>query len=435
MSKLLEIQQKIEQNQAALRDILAKRSADGTFPADVADQIKRANAKLVSLKEQGELERIAEGIEKERALSDFKAQEQRANTSTTGAPQFQTGNTNTTAPNYDQVFWRHMMRYDSAQPADMTREERQLLETRGTSTQITTSNTLGGYIVPQQFSNELERMRKWYARMTDYCRVLDDTQMGGGTLEWPCIDDTSNTGNINTAANQAATRTVSDLTFGHLTFGDWLVDSNIIKVSRSLIQDERVNLLQDELASILAERIGRKSNSVWTNGTGTHEPYGLTGSGISTGLTTSGATAITAAELIRAQSSIDYAYQQNPKAGWMMHQTVLAYLRTLDFSTSTSHIFIPGNLATGEPDRLLGWPVFINNDLPAVTGATGLPVTATKHIYFGDFSKFAIRMIRNLAIERNDYLYWDALSVGFMGWFRTDSRLLNANAIKCILQA
>lgn len=433
MSKLLEIQQKIEQNQAALRDILAKRSTDGTFPADVAEQIKRANADLVALKEQGEIERIAEGAEAERILQEAN-QRAAKNTSATAAPQ-PGATTSTGATTYDSVFWRHMMRYDSSQPAQMGEDERRLLETRGTSTQITTSNSLGGYIVPQQFSNELERMRKWYAQMSDYCRVLDDTAMGGGTLEWPCLDDTSSTGNINTAANQAAQRTVADLTLGHLTFGDWLIDSNIIKISRSLIQDERVGLLQNELANILAERIGRKSNSVWTNGTGTNEPYGLTGSGISTAITSAGATAITKAELVRAQATIDYAYQRNPKTGWMMHQTVLAYLRTLDFTTDTSHIFVPGNLMTGEPDMLLGWPVRINNDLPAVTGATGLPVTATKHIYFGDFSKFAIRMIRNLAIERNDYLYWDSLSVGFMGWFRTDSRLLNANAIKCILQA
>ena len=53
------IQEKIEQNQTALRDILAKRSADGTFPADVQEQIKRANADLIALKEQGEIERIA----------------------------------------------------------------------------------------------------------------------------------------------------------------------------------------------------------------------------------------------------------------------------------------------------------------------------------------------------------------------------------------
>lgn len=429
MTRLEQLQEQYEQNVAALKDITAKRDAEGKFPADVQEQIKRANEDFVRIKTEIESERVAENLAKEQALMEFH--QRAANTSHTGVPQESRQNPGTT---YDNVFWRHLTRYDSSQPSQLNEDERRLLETRGTATQITTSTTLGGYVVPQQFSNELERYMAWYANMREYCRVLDDTEMGGGTLEWPCVNDTASVGNINTAANQAATRTVADLTFGHLTFGDWLIDSNIIKLSRSLIQDERVGLLQNELAIILAERIGRKANAVWTNGTGTNEPYGLTGSGITTGLTTAGATAITKAELVRAQASIDYAYGRSPNAGWMMHQSVLAYIRTLDFTTDTTHIFVDGNLMTGEPARLLGWPIFVNNDLPAVTTATGLPVTATKHIYFGDFSKFAIRMIRNIAIERNDYIYWDALSVGFMGWFRTDSRLLNNTAIKCILQ-
>ena len=428
MARLDELQEQLQQNQAALNDLQKRRDEKGNFPADVRAQIEKISTEYADILAQVETENKLQRRKEQEALLEFH--QRKGETSATEKPEFKTD-----APTYDKVFWRHMMRSDSAKPANLTPEEMRVLETRGTSTQITTSDSLGGYVVPTQFSNELERMRKWYASMADYCRVLDDTQMGGGTLEWPCLDDTSTSGNINTAANQAATRTVSDLTFGVITFGDWLIDSNIIKVSRSLMQDERVNLLQSHLAEVLAERIGRTSNAKWTNGTGTNEPYGLTGSGISTAITTSGATAITAAELLRAQATIDYSYQRSPKAGWMMHQTVLAYLRTLDFSTSTSHIFIPGNLATGEPNMLYGWPIFVNNDLPAVTGATGLPVTATKHIYFGDFSKFAIRMIRNVSIERNDYLYWDSLSVGFMGWFRTDSRLLNANAIKCILQA
>lgn len=430
MTRLEQLQEQYEQNVAALKDITAKRDAEGKYPADVQEQIKRANEDFTRIKTEMEAERLADNLAKEQALMEFH--QRAANTSHTGAPQESRQNPEMT---YDKVFWRHMTRYDSSQPSGLNEDERRLLETRGTSTQITTSTTLGGYAVPQQFSDELERYMKWYANMRDYCRVLDDTEMGGGTLEWPCINDTASVGNINTAANQAATRTVADLTFGHLTFGDWLIDSNIIKLSRSLIQDERVKLLQSELAVILAERIGRKANAVWTNGTGTNEPYGLTGSGVSTGLTTASATAITKAELVRAQASIDYAYGRSPNAGWMMHQSVLAYIRTLDFTTDTTHIFVEGNLMTGEPARLLGWPIFVNNDLPEVTTATGLPVTATKHIYFGDFSKFAIRMIRNISIERNDYIYWDQLSVGFLGWFRTDSRLLNSTAIKCILQA
>lgn len=423
MTRLEQLQKEYTDNLAALKDITAKRSADGSFPSDVQQQILRANQDCERILNEMQAEKVLEKRLADEVLQEFHARP--ANTSTTSESRQIT---------YEDVFWRHQTRPIRTE-GNFTDEEKRMLETRGTSTQITTSDSLGGYLVPTQFSNRLENMMKWYANMMQFCTVWDDTSSGGGTLEWPTGDDTAVTGNINTAANQAAQRTVSDLTFGQVLFNDWLIDSNIIKVSRSLIQDERVGLLQTVLADNLANRLGRKANSVWTTGTGTNQPYGLTTTVTSSAGTTASGTAITKAELVKFQASIDYAYQNNPKTGWMMHQSVLAYLRTLDLTTDTTHIFVPGNLITNEPDRLLGWPVYINNDLPAVTGATGLPVTATKHIYLGDFSKFVIRKIRDVSIERNDYLYWDSLAVGFMGWMRTDSNLINANAIKSILQA
>lgn len=428
-SRLEALQKQYRDNVAALEDIKKRRDANGDFPADVKEQLDRNNAEYEKILADLETEKALEAREKDAALMEFRA-------SSTGAPKpGATTTTTTTATTYEDVFWRTMASPRQNAVNYLSEDERRMFETRGTNTQITTSDSLGGYLVPTQFSNRIENMMKFYANMMNYCTVWDDRASGGGTLEWPTGDDTSVTGNINTAANQAAQRTVSDLTFGQVLFNDWLIDSNIIKISRSLLQDERVNLLQDVLAENLSNRVGRKANSVWTNGTGTNQPYGLTVASTSSALTSASGTALTAAELIRAQASIDYAYWNNPKTGWMMHQSIRAYLRTIDFSTSTSHIFIPGNLATGEPETLLGWPIFTNNDLAAVTGATGLPVTATKHIYLGDFSKFVIRKIRDLGIERNDFLYWDSLAVGFMGWMRTDSNLINQNAIKSILQA
>ena len=110
----------------------------------------------------------------------------------------------------------------------------------------------------------------------------------------------------------------------------------------------------------------------------------------------------------------------------------LGYLKTLDVgNTDTVQIFYPG-LAVGQVDRLLGYPIFINNDLTALTSS--LPVAATKHIYFGDFSKYVIRKIRDISISRNDFLYWAEGEVGFMGWLRLDGNLINQNAIKALKQ-
>lgn len=328
---------------------------------------------------------------------------------------------------YDGVWKRWITRGENARLPEAEMRILETREARGTSTQIVTTNSLGGYLVPQSFSNMLEMAGIWRGGMMEAGEIYPDEI--GGTLKWPTGDDTGNTGEI---VGQGVARNVVDMTFGNVLFIDYTIDSGIVKVGRELVNDNRVNFLQKALANSLAERIRKKVNSVLTNGTGTNEPYGLTVAVTATGITTASATAITAAELLRLQYSVDQYYSEGAKVGWMMHRSTLGYLRTLDFGTSTTHIL--ADLRAGaQQEMLLGYPVFINNDLPAMTN--GLPVTATKHVYFGDFSKYVIRKIDDVSIERNDSRYWDSFTVGFMGWTRLDGNLITPNAIKPLLQA
>jgi HK97 family phage major capsid protein len=365
--------------------------------------------------EELELAIEAERIEK-RLLGMQAESEKQERSRTDTAPE--------NAMSYDVVFKRFLTMKQNGRLSD---DEMRMLETRGTNTQIGSTNSLGGYLVPQSFSNELEMAGIYSGGMMDACRLYADPI--GGTLKWPTGDDTATNGEITA---QGVARTVQDITFGNVLFSDYTIDSGIVKVGRELINDERVAFLQTVLAELLATRISRKANSVLTNGTGTSEPYGLTVAVTATGITTTGATAITKSELTRLLYSVNRHYQTGPKVGWMMHSQTLGYLRTLDFSTDTTHIFSDLKIA-GEPDMLLGYPVTVNNDLPALTN--GLPVTATKHVYFGDFSKYVIRRIDGVSIERNDSVYWDKFTAGFMGWTRLDGNLITPNAIKPLLQA
>jgi len=324
---------------------------------------------------------------------------------------------------YEAVYGRWLTR---AQNATLSPDEMRVLETRGTNTQITTTNSLGGYLVPQSFSNQLEAMGLWSGGMMENCQIYDDTM--GGTLPWPTADDTSVSGTI---SGQGTAATVSDITFGNVLFNDYTIDSNIVKIAKELIRDERVALLQTVLAEQLAGRLSRKANSVLTNGTGTGMPYGLTVASTTVGKTTALATAITPSELVDLLYSVDKYYSTGAKVGFMMHRTTLAYLRKLDFTTNTTHLFADRVIA-GEPDMLMGYPVFINNDLPSISSA---PVTNTKYIYFGDFSKYVIRRIGGVTIDRNDSVYWVNRTAGFMGWMSLDGNLLNQNAIKSLKTA
>lgn len=394
----------------SLRD---KRGADGKF----ADSTDEAAFRKAADDFDSYPERILEAKkdeERQRKMIEADAMdEQRLKTQTkSGAEEARMS--------YEAVYGRWLTR---GQNASLSTEEMQILETRGTNTQITTTNSLGGYLVPESFSNKLEAMGLWSGGMMENCQIFDDTM--GGTLPWPTADDTGVSGNI---SGQGTAATVSDITFGNVLFGDYTIDSNIVKIAKELIRDERVALLQTVLAEQLAARLSRKANSVLTNGTGTGQSYGLTVASTSVGTTTASATAITAGELVDLQYSVDKYYSTGAKVGFMMHRTTLAYLRKLDFTTNTTHLFADRVIA-GEPDMLLGYPVFINNDLPSISSA---PIAATKYIYFGDFSKYVIRRIGGVTIDRNDSIYWANRTAGFMGWMSLDGNLLNQNAIKAL---
>jgi len=399
---------------AELQDLRGKR-VDGKF----TDPVTQAAAAKAS----AEFERITGEIVEAQARDAANKQEieQRA---AMEAQVRTAANTNTTengALTYDDAFWRWAA---SKSGAEVAETQRRMLETRGTSTQIGTTNSLGGFTIPTSFSNTMETMMKWYGGMLDAADIMQDDI--GGTLNYPSLDDTSTAGAV---IAQGTATTVSDLTVGNIAFGEYTVDSKIIKISEELLNDNRVGLLQTVLGDLLPQRLGRAMNTLLTTGA-----YGLISSVTNSALTTASETAISKAELLRVRHSVDKAYSMGPKVGWMMHYSILGYLRGLDLGNSdTVQLFVP-SLTAGQPDRLLGLPVFVNNDLPAATGATGLPVTATKHIYFGDFSKYKIRRIGGMSLGRNEQLYWAERAVGFMGWVRFDGKLVNSNAIKSLLQ-
>jgi HK97 family phage major capsid protein len=414
MKSVIQLQEEQQKAWAAYKALAEKRGADGRFadPTDHEAYRKAGDALdsyaeliLDAQKDEARQKRMIEAdLSDEKRLRENgeakKADEKRMS--------------------YDEVYGRWLTRGQNAQ---MNPEEQRVLETRGTNTQIVTTNSLGGYLVPESFSNELELMGLWSGGMMEASRIYNDTI--GGVLPWPTADDTSVDGEI---VGQGVAANVSDVTIGNVLFNDFTIDSKIIKIARELIRDERVGLLRTVLAELLAERLSRKVNKVLTNGTGTGEPYGLTVASTTTGVTTASATAIIASELVDMVYSVDKYFTASPKAAWMMNRTTLGYLRKLDFTTNTTHLFADRVIA-GEPDMLLGYPVIINNDLPSISSA---PIAATKYIYFGDFSKYVVRKIGGVTIDRNDSVYWTSRTAGFMGWLSLDGNLLNNNAIKAL---
>ena len=294
-------------------------------------------------------------------------------------------------------------------------------EMRGTSTQVAGTDSLGGFLVPEDFSNALDVAMKFSGTVEQLAQVLNTTS--GAPLPYPTVDDTSV---IDAILAEASADTVSDMTFAALNLGAYTYTSKIVKVSRQLLQDNAFDL-EAFLVDALGQRIARGTNADFTTGNGSSKPTGVV-NGSSLGKTAASATAITAAELLDLLYSVDPAYRNSPNAAFMMKDSTLSAVRKLGIGSANDFpVFTPG-IGVGQPDTLFGKPVYVNNDMAAIA-------TTNKSVLFGDFSKYVVRVAGPLQFLRQDELYAASLVVGFTAFKRVDAGLLQSAAIKHLIQA
>jgi HK97 family phage major capsid protein len=126
-------------------------------------------------------------------------------------------------------------------------------------------------------------------------------------------------------------------------------------------------------------------------------------------------TAITWAELVDLQHSVDAAYR-GPNAAWTFNDLVLAYIRKLTDSQGLP-IWQP-SLQVGAPDTILGKPVNTDPNVAAVA-------LSAKSVVFGDFSQYFVRTVQGIRFERSDDFAFQNDLVTFRCIFRADGDLVD----------
>jgi len=298
-------------------------------------------------------------------------------------------------------------------------DERNILS-RGTATQVVGTDSLGGFGVPEGFSGEVDIALAFTGELERLARAFNTAS--GNLVPYPTNNDTA-TDAILTA--EAAESTIQDLTLGVVNLNAYKYTS-LVKVSEELMQDAGFDLTGFVIEQ-LGERIARATNAAFTVGTGSSQPSGLV-TGSSLGKTAASATAITSGEILDLIYSVNKAYRNSASFGLMMNDSTVAAVRALGLSvTNDFPVFVP-SMAIGEPDRIMGIPVYVNNDVAAIA-------TGAKSIVCGDMSKFIVRSAGNVVVERIDEQYKSAGITAFRAKVRKDSHVLDATAIKHLIQA
>lgn len=301
-------------------------------------------------------------------------------------------------------------------------EANALGEMRGTDTQVTTTDGLGGFLVPENWSDFISATELFKSDIEQVATVIRTAN--GQAFNLPANDDTSVVAAI---LGEGTAATVSDMTFTNVKFDPFTYGSGLVKVSNQLISDNAFDLASF-VGGQLANRLKRGINAGLTTGAGdANAPQGIV-VGSSLGKTAASATAVTVSEAMDLFYSVDASYRNAPGAGWMMNSNTAKAIRILGFGeTNDFPAYVPG-MSVGEPDMLFGKPVYINEDMADI--ATGV-----KSILFGDLSQYYIHEAGGVQILRLTERFADSLSQGFIGYRRIDGNVLQSSAIKHLIQA
>lgn len=273
----------------------------------------------------------------------------------------------------------------------------------------------GGYLAPDEFWNaELVQALEEANIMRSLGNVI---QTSSGSMEIPVV---SSHGSAAWTAEEAAF-TEGDEAFAVVTLSAYKAGT-IIKVAEELLNDSAFNL-ESYLASELGRRIGALEEAAFVDGDGSSKPTGAI-DGSTLGVTAAGATAITPDEVISLYHALGRQYRNN--AAFLMADGTLSYIRKLK-DANDQYLWQPG-LQAGEPDRILGRPVYTSESMKAMT--SGL-----ESVLFGDFKYYWIADRESVVLKRLDELYAANGQVAFRAHRRVDGKVILAAAIQHLIQA
>lgn len=282
------------------------------------------------------------------------------------------------------------------------------------------TGSAGGFTVPEAFANVLEVNLLAHGPMLQVADLIRTD--GGEDFPWPTVDDTDNEGEILGENKQVGTQ---DPQFAQNVLKAFWFSSKMVRVSLALMMDSAFDMAAI-LGGILGERLGRRQNRAFTTGVGANEPRGAV-TGAALGVTADSATEITPDEVLALQHSVDPAYRMGGR--YMMHDNVLLHLRQKKDGKG-NYIWQP-SMREGEPDRLWGAPVSVNQHM------SGSITTGQRTVLYGNFSSYKIRQVRSIVFRRLQERFADYNQEAFLAFIRADGAPLHAGTpqIKALAQA
>lgn len=275
----------------------------------------------------------------------------------------------------------------------------------------------GGFLLPSEFHDAL----------------VSELEQENVMRQIATVITTASQHKVNLVANRPAANWIGEgqtINFSNETFAQVSLDAYKlavgIKVSNELLQDSFYNL-ENHFVEEFGRAMGNSEEDAFINGVSsgvTKMPTGFltTLSTVSDAQVTTATSSLTADDLLSLVYSLPRAYRKN--ASWLMHDSTLEMIRKFKDST-LNYIWTP-SLTAGEPDRLLGYPVYTSAYFPADM-SSGKVIAA-----FGDFSRYVIADRATRTFKPLRELYAESDITGFLMIERVDGALIDQKSVKIL---
>src|SRR5260221_450903 len=180
-----------------------------------------------------------------------------------------------------------------------------------------------------------------------------------------------------------------------------------------------------QLPGLLADAKDRLEEAAFATGSGSGQPQGAV-NGATTVVTTAATTVIALADLHATQAALPPRFRNAPGAAWVANVAIINKIRQLDTAGGSSFWT---NLGKGQPETLLGAPIYESTTMP------GSVATTTLEAIFGDFGQYIIvdRVGVSMIYEPLVKGTGGILPPGQAGWFmfwRVGANLTQGNAFR-----
>lgn len=266
-------------------------------------------------------------------------------------------------------------------------------------------------IVPKSFFDEVFLQARLAGPMLNVAQVINTAS--GENLTIPTLTAYS------TATIKGAGVAIADSepTFSSITLGAFKY-SFLVPVANELLTDSGF-----DISALIAEQagnaIGFGINTGLTVGTGTVEPTGIftTGASAVTGGTGVGG-APTYENLVDLIYALDGQARLLPGVGFLMSKSGLAAVRKVK-DGDNRFIWTNGTLVNGQPDTILGYPIYENPAAAAVA-------TTAFSIGFGHLPSYKARLAGGIQVAQSGDYAFDKDVTTFRVTARVDGNLSHA---------